>query len=87
MNIELKEFIEAVKEEILCYEGMENAANQWEQEFNAWAKSFENRKKSIVEKGNSQYFKIKDEDEIFEIADSYIDSLEENTKKHYWETF
>ena len=30
---------------------------------------------------------IKDEDEIFEIADSYRDAIEEHTIKQYWKTF
>ena len=30
---------------------------------------------------------IKDEDEIFEIADSYIDAVQQNSVKEYWKTF
>lgn len=86
MNIEVKELIQAVKDELLCYENMESAATQWEKEFLAWLNLPEN-KKNIIRKGNSQYFKIKDEEEIFEIADSYIDALEENTIKNYWKSF
>ncbi|NLK37026.1 MAG: hypothetical protein GX299_02955 [Epulopiscium sp.] len=86
MNIELKELIQTVKDELLCYENMEPAAAQWEKEFLAWLNLPEN-KKNIIRKGNSQYFKIKDEEEIFEIANSYIDAMEENTIKNYWKSF
>ena len=30
---------------------------------------------------------IKDEDEIFEIADSYKDAIEQNSIKQYWKEF
>ena len=30
---------------------------------------------------------IKDEDEIFEIADSYRDAIEQNSIKQYWKEF
>ena len=40
----------------------------------------------FAEKG-SIFLKIKDEDEIFEMADSYMDALAEGSVKQYWKEF
>ena len=37
--------------------------------------------------GGKPYFQIRDEEEIFEIADAYMDALEEDRVKQYWEKF
>ena len=38
MKLSMEEVIEAVKEELLCYEDMEEYAQQWEKEFREWVK-------------------------------------------------
>lgn len=88
MKLEIKELVEAVKEELLCREeDAETVALRWESEFYAWLRDPKQSKKDItVQKGN-EYFRIKDEDEIFEIADSYGDALEEGSVKKYWAEF
>ena len=43
--------------------------------------------KDIVAEKNGVFLKIKDEEEIFEIADSYLDAVAEGNVKKYWETF
>lgn len=79
MKLSMQEVIEAVKEELLCYEDMEQFAQQWEKEFYEWVKK---------KYGKKPYFmNIKDEEEIFEIADSYRDALEQNSIKQYWNEF
>lgn len=79
MKLSMEEVIEAVKEELLCYEEMEEYAQQWEKEFREWVKKKYPNKVYVMT--------IKDEDEIFEIADSYRDAIEEHSIKQYWKTF
>ena len=79
MKLKMEELIEAVKEELLCYEDMEQAAHQWEKEFRMWVKQ-KNKKQPFT-------MNIQDEDEIFEIADSYRDAIEENKVEQYWKAF
>ena len=38
MKLSVQEVIELVKEELLCYEDMEQYAQQWEKEFIQWVK-------------------------------------------------
>jgi len=87
MKIELKEVVEMVKDELLCHEGMEATANAWEKEFYAWAKKNKKKAKDLVEHKEKLCFVIKDEGEIFEIADSYMDAVEEKNVKNYWAKF
>ncbi len=79
MKLSVEEVIEAVTEELLCYEDMEKYAKQWEKEFRQWVEKKYPKKVYVMT--------IKDEDEIFEIADSYRDALEENKVKQYWKEF
>lgn len=87
MKLEIKELIETVKEELLCYENNEKIAKQWEKEFIQWLKGQKGKNNSIKIIKGKQFFVIKDEGEIFEIADSYMDAVEENNCLVYWKTF
>lgn len=86
MRIEVEEFILQVKDELLCFEGMETKAEEWEKEFRAWMKSAK-AKKQIMESKGKFCIGIKDEEEIFEVADSYIDAISENNIAKYWNEF
>ena len=79
MKLSVEDVIEFVKEELLCYEDMEQYAERWEKEFLQWVKKKYAKKVYVMT--------IKDEDEIFEIADSYIDAVQQNSVKEYWKTF
>ena len=88
MNIEFNEFIDEVKDEIMCYEELgEEYAQKWEEEFLKWADENKNKNKSIKESNGKMFFVIKDESEIFEIADSYYDAVVENSVGEYWKKF
>ena len=87
MKIKIEEVIEEVKAELLCYEDAEKTAQRWEKEFLEWIEKNKGKKKDIVEDKKGVSLKIKDEEEIFEIADSYMDALEEGSVRHYWDTF
>lgn len=87
MKIKIEDVIEAVRDELLCYEDAEQAAARWEKEFREWmGKNAGKRKDILLEKGG-MFLKIKDEDEIFEMADSYMDALSEGGAKQYWREF
>lgn len=87
MKLKIEEVIENVKDELLCYEDAEKTAARWEKEFREWVEKNKGKKKDIVLEKNGISLKIKDEDEIFEIADSYMDALLEGSVKEYWKKF
>jgi len=87
MKLPIEEFIENVKEELLCYEDMAELFPKWEQEFQIWLDKNKGKHKDIVVEKGSTFFKINDEEEIFEVAESYLDALEEGSVKLYWEKF
>ncbi|MBR5793270.1 MAG: hypothetical protein IKY28_01225 [Anaerotignum sp.] len=87
MKLKINEVIENVKDELLCYEEGEKLVNRWEKEFKEWIEKNKGKKKDIVVDKGGISLKIKDEEEIFEIADSYMDAVIEGSVKQYWEKF
>ncbi len=87
MKLEIKEIAEAVRDELLCYGDAEQAAVRWEKEFLEWAEKNAGKRKDVFAEKGSIFLKIKDEDEIFEMADSYMDALAEGSVKQYWKEF
>lgn len=87
MKLAIEELIENVKDELLCYEDMEQASQRWENEFLGWVESNKGKNKDIVVEPSGIFFKIKDEEEVFEIANSYMDAIDEGSIKQYWEKF
>lgn len=87
MKLKIDEVIENVRDELLCYEEAEQAAARWEKEFKEWVEKNKGKKKDIVVDKGGVSLKIKDEEEIFEIADSYMDAIIEGSVKQYWEKF
>ncbi len=87
MKLSIEELIENVKDELLCYEDMEQASQRWEQEFLGWVEKNKGKHKDIVVEKAAVFFKIKDEEDVFEIANAYIDALDEGSIKSYWEKF
>lgn len=87
MKLGIEELIENVKDELLCYEDMEQATQQWEKEFRLWIDKNKGKNKDILIEQNQVFFKIKDEEEIFEIANAYMDAIDEGSIEQYWEKF
>lgn len=87
MKLPIEEYIESVKDEILCYENMEALAVRWEKEFTQWLGKHKGHHKDVIEEKDRIFFRVKDEEEIFEAADSYIDALEADEFPEYWEKF
>lgn len=87
MKLTIDELVENVTEELLCYEEMEQAVKQWESEFRSWVENNKGKNKDIVIEHGSVFFKISDEEDVFEIANSYMDAMEEGSVKEYWTKF
>lgn len=89
MKLVIEDFIEEVKQNFLAYEEEgELAAASWEKEFKIWMDKPSNKKKKCFkEEKGKLYFVIKDEEEVMEAADSYLDALDEKKVKKYWQEF
>ena len=87
MKLKINEVIEDVRDELLCYEEGEAVVDRWEKEFREWIEKNKGKRKDIVAEKNGVFLKIKDEEEIFEIADSYLDAVAEKNIPKYWEKF
>ena len=77
MKLKINEVIEDVRDELLCYEEGEAVVDSWEKEFREWIEKNKGKHKDIVADKNGVFLKIKDEEEIFEIADSYLEAIAE----------
>lgn len=87
MKLSVQEIAEAVKDELLCYEDAERHAARWEKEFQEWIGKNAGKRKDVLQEKGGVFLKVKDEDEIFEMADSYMDALLEGSVKQYWKDF
>ena len=87
MKLKINEVIEDVRDELLCYEEGVAVVVSWDKELREWIEKIKGKHKDIVADKNGVFLKIKDEEEIFEIADSYLDAVAEGNEKKYWETF
>lgn len=87
MKLKIEELIEDVKEEFLCYEEGEGCFARWEKEFSAWIAENKGKRKDILQQQDAVFLKIQDEEEIFEIVDSYLDAIAEGNVPQYWKKF
>lgn len=87
IRMDIEDFIYEVKEEMICYDEIgEKGADKWEQEFREWLLS-PVKKKNVIGKDDKMKFLIEDESEIFDIADLYLEALENNNVTDYWNKF
>ncbi|MCD8214327.1 MAG: hypothetical protein LUC97_01575 [Clostridiales bacterium] len=78
-KIDTEDFIFEVTEELSCYEEIgKEGAEDWADGFRKWLKE---KKKGIKE------ISLKDESDIFEIADEYLETLEKGSPEAYWKRF
>lgn len=88
IKMSVKELVYEVKEEILCYEQLgEKKADEWEKKFNLWLEDKSIKKKNVLEKGAMQYYCIEDESAVFDIADEYLEAVENGREEEYWKHF
>lgn len=86
LKIPISDLIEEVKAEILCYED-ENVAEIWEQKFTKLIKQLGGKKSYIKKDGQKTYYIVKDESEIFSLADNYVAALSSGEEEAYWKGF
>lgn len=87
MKVLTDELIEQVQDELLCYEEGESLVGVWKKEFLTWLDKNKGHHKDVVETSKGLALKVSDEGDIFEMADAYLEAVEENTKKEYWAKF
>ena len=87
IKLEIEDFIYEVSQELLCYEEIgEKGAQVWAGDFRKWLADTK-QKKNVVTSGNKTFFVIEDEGEIFDIADEYLEAVENNSVAEYWKKF
>ncbi len=87
MKLTIEEVIASVKDELLCYEEGEGLTERWEKEFRQWVERNQGKRKDLVANKQGLCLKIKDEEEIFEMADAYLDAVAEDSTAQYWKEF
>ena len=87
IKLEIEDFIYEVTEELVCYDEIGKAgADKWAADFRTWLKDGR-KKKNVSISGGKIYFVIEDEGEIFDIADEYLEAVENNSVNKYWVDF
>ena len=87
MKLTIEEVIASVQDELLCYEEGEALTERWEKEFRQWVERNQGKHKDLVADKKGLCLKIKDEEEIFEMADAYLDAVAEGSVAQYWKEF
>lgn len=88
IKLSIEDFIYEVKSEIISYEELgEEKANEWEKYFINWLNDDKIKKKNIKEKNDKKFYILKDESEIFDIADEYYSAVEDKKEDRYWKNF
>lgn len=87
IKLDIEDFIFEVKDEMSCYEEIgTKGADLWETAFRNWLKEGKNQE-NVIKKGDKIMFALGDESEIFDIADEYLNALENNKVEEYWKKF
>lgn len=87
MKLTIEEVIASVQDELLCYEEGEGLTERWEKEFRQWVERNQGKCKDLAMDKKGLCLKIKDEEEIFEMADAYLDAVAEGSTAQYWKEF
>ncbi|MBR6400001.1 MAG: hypothetical protein IKS17_02095 [Firmicutes bacterium] len=87
IKLETEDFIFEVTEELVCYDEIgREGADKWAEGFRKWLNDGRKKTNVAVSKDKT-YFVIEDEGEIFDIADEYLDAVENGRIDEYWENF
>lgn len=85
IKVELKEFVENVKLELLNYEELTpDDVDEFEKGFYKLVKENKINKKNLED---GKHFEVFDEMEMFTIADDFANAVVNNDLKTYWKTF
>lgn len=84
IKMPIEDFIYEIKEEMACYADIgTEGADKWEAKFRERIAS-KGKKKNIVASGDKLFYTVGDESEIFDIADEYLDAIENGREAEYW---
>ncbi len=87
LKIKLDEFINEVISDLKDCEVEEKELSLWKNTFLEMVEKKEISKKNLKTTAKGLVFEVEDEMEIFSITQDYIDALENNDLKTYWNTF
>ncbi len=87
IKLEINDFIYEVKEELVCYDEIgQTGADKWAEGFQKWLDS-PGKKKNVLRQKDKVFFTVEDESEIFDIADEYLEAVENGKVDGYWKGF
>ncbi len=87
IKLQLDEFINEVISDLRDCEIEEKELELWKNTFLEMVEKKEISKKNLKSSTKGLVFEVEDEMEIFSITQDYIDALENNDLKTYWNTF
>ncbi len=87
IKLKLDEFIDEVISDLRDCEVEEAELTLWKTTFLDMVEKKEISKKNLKNSPKGLVFEVEDEMEIFSITQDYIDALENNDLKTYWNTF
>lgn len=87
IKIKIDEFVEEIVQDLTDCEVDEKDIKIWEETFRKMLLEHKISKKNISETIKGLFFVVNDEMEIFSITQDYIDAIENNDLKTYWNTF
>ncbi len=87
IKIKLDDFIEEILTDLRDCEIEEELLEEWKQTFLTMVENKEISSKNLKSSAKGLVFEVQDEVEIFSITQDYIDAIENNDLKTYWNTF
>lgn len=88
IKMKVDELVFEMKEEMICYEQLgEEKAAQWERNFYLWLENKNIKNKNIIQKNGISFYCIEDESVIFDMADEYLEAVENGREDEYWKNF
>lgn len=87
IKIKLDDFLDEITSDLLDCECTSDEVSKWKDTFLSMVEKKEISNKNLKTNAKGLVFEIRDELEIFSITQDYIDALENNDLKTYWNTF
>ncbi|MBQ7264538.1 MAG: hypothetical protein IJS61_00380 [Firmicutes bacterium] len=83
IKLEINDFVQEIYEELVCYEEVgEEKALKWKEKITAFLENANS--KDIKKTKDKTYYQIEDESEIFDLADKYLEALQNGKEEEYW---
>lgn len=85
IEIDFEDFIEEVKFQLTEYEELEEEVIlDWEKKMRAWILNHTDKKAFRIKSKDDICIYLKDEDEMYDIANQYYTALKNTKDKDYW---